>query len=45
MEYYSAIKINDFMKSADKWVELEKYHPELGNLITKNSTWTALTDK
>jgi hypothetical protein len=22
-EYYSAIKINDFMKSAGKWMELE----------------------
>ena len=23
MEYYSAIKKNDFMKFADKWMELE----------------------
>jgi hypothetical protein len=33
--YYSAIKNSDFMKLAVKWMELEKYHPELGNPATK----------
>ena len=28
MEYYSAIKKNEFMKFLAKWVELEKYHPK-----------------
>jgi hypothetical protein len=29
MEYYSAIKNNDIMKFAGKWIELEKKsHPE-----------------
>jgi hypothetical protein len=35
MEYYSAIKNNQFMKFLGKWMELEKYHPEWGNPITK----------
>jgi len=26
MEYYSAIKKNDFLKFADKWMELENNH-------------------
>ena len=38
MEYYSAIKINDFMKFFGKWMELE-------NIITKEHTWYALTDE
>jgi hypothetical protein len=28
MEYYSAIKNNEFMKFIGKWMELKKYHPE-----------------
>jgi len=28
MEYYSAIKNNDFMKFIGKWMELKKNHPE-----------------
>jgi hypothetical protein len=28
MEYYSAIKNNEFMKFLGKWMELQKYHPE-----------------
>jgi hypothetical protein len=45
MEYYSAIKNNDFMKFTDKWIYLEKYHPEWGNSITKEKTCYVLTDK
>jgi hypothetical protein len=37
MEYYSAIK-NDFMKFLGKWMELEKYHPEGSNPVTKEHT-------
>jgi hypothetical protein len=28
MEYYSAIKNNEFMKFLGKWIELENNHPE-----------------
>jgi hypothetical protein len=28
MEYYSAIKSNEFMKFLGKWMELENIHPE-----------------
>jgi hypothetical protein len=45
MEYYSAIKNNEFMKFLDKWVELEDIILKWGNPITKEHTWYALTDK
>jgi hypothetical protein len=28
MEYYSAIKNNEFMKFLGKWIDLNGYHPE-----------------
>jgi hypothetical protein len=31
MENYLAVKNNDIMKFAGKWLELEKSHPECGN--------------
>jgi hypothetical protein len=36
MEYYTAIKNNEFMKLLDKWVDLED--PKGGNPITKEHT-------
>jgi hypothetical protein len=33
------------MKFLHKWMELEKYHPEQSNPVTKAHTWCALTDK
>ena len=33
------------MKFLGKWMYLGGYHPEWGNLITKEHTWYALTDK
>ena len=42
VEYYSAIKNNEFMKSLGKWVER---HPKWGDSITKEHTWYALIDK
>jgi hypothetical protein len=33
------------MEFLGKWMELEKYHPEWGNPVTKEHTWYALTDK
>jgi hypothetical protein len=38
MEYYSAIKNDEFMKFLGKWMELKKCHPERGNPITKEHT-------
>jgi hypothetical protein len=35
MEYYSAVKNNDILKLASKWMELETNHPE----------WSAQTQK
>ena len=40
MEYYSAIKNNEFMKFLGKWMDLEDINP-----ITKEHTRYALTDK
>jgi len=37
MEYYSAIKNNDYMKFLGIWMELQKYC-ELGNPITEKLT-------
>jgi hypothetical protein len=45
MEYYSAIKSNDFMKFLGKCMELEKNQPEWGNPVRKEHAWYALTDK
>jgi len=45
MEYYSAIKNNDFMKFIDKWMELDNNILERCIPITKENTWYALTDK
>ena len=45
MEYYSAIKNNEFMKFLCKWNVSGGYHPEWGSLIIKEVTWYALTDK
>jgi hypothetical protein len=44
MVLYSAIKNEEFIKFSGKWIEIEN-HPEWGNLITKEHTWYALTDK
>jgi len=44
MEYYSAIKNNDFMKFIGKWMELENIILS-DDPITKKHTWYALTDK
>jgi hypothetical protein len=44
MEYYSAIKNNDFMKFAGKWMELENILSEVTQ-SQKESIWYALTDK
>jgi hypothetical protein len=44
MEYYSAIKTNDFMKFTDKLMKLEN-NPEWGYPVTKEHTWYGLTDK
>jgi len=45
MEYYSAIKNNDFMKSIGKWIELENIILSEVTQSQKNTTWYALTDK
>ena len=41
--YYSALKKNDILKFADKWMELEK--KKCGNLDPERQTWHALTHK
>ena len=43
MEYYSAIKNNDFMKFLGNWIELENIL--WGNPVTKERTWYVLTAK
>ena len=45
MEYYSAIKNNEFMKFLGKWLDLEDIILSEVNTITKEYTWYALTDK
>ena len=37
MKYYSAIKINDFMKFIGKWMELENIVSEVSNPVTMHS--------
>jgi len=44
MEYYSAIKNNDFMKFVGKWIGLENILSEVTQLQKKH-TWHAVTDK
>jgi hypothetical protein len=43
MEYYSAIKNNEFMKFLGKWMELENII--LSEVTQTQNTWFALTDK
>jgi hypothetical protein len=43
MEYYSAIKNNDFTKFTGKWMDLENIIL-WGNSVTKEHTWYVLTD-
>jgi hypothetical protein len=43
VEYYSAIKNHEFVKSLGKWMELENII--LSKVILKEHTWYALTDK
>jgi hypothetical protein len=45
MEYYSAIKNNDFMKFAGKWMELENIILSKVTQSQKKRTWYALTHK
>jgi len=45
MEYYSAIKNNDFMKSIGKWVELENIILSEVTQSQKNTKWCVLTGK
>jgi hypothetical protein len=45
MEYYSAIKNNEFMKFHRQMDGSRKYHPERGNPVSKEHTWYALSDK
>jgi hypothetical protein len=45
MEYYSAIKSNDIMKFAGKWMKLEKNHPERGIPDLETQTWLLFTYK
>jgi hypothetical protein len=42
MEYYSAIKNNDFLKFAGKTWE---YHPEWVDSATEEQKWYVLSDK
>jgi hypothetical protein len=42
MKYYSAIKINDFVKFLGKWMELEN---TIQREVTQSHTWYTLTDK
>ena len=43
MEYYSAIKNNEFMKYTGKWMDLENII--LREVTLKEHTWYVLTDK
>ena len=45
LEYYLAIKNNEFMKFLGKWMELENTIPSVVTQSQKNHTWCALTDK
>jgi hypothetical protein len=45
MEYYSAMKINEFVKFLGKWIELENIILSEVAQSHKEHTWYALTDK
>ena len=45
MEYYSAIKNNEFMKFLGKWMDLEGIILSEVTQSQKNAHWYALTDK
>jgi hypothetical protein len=45
MEYYSAIKNNEFMKFLGKWLKLENIILSEITQTTKEHTWYVLTDK
>ena len=45
MEYYSAIKKNEFMKFLGKWMDLESIILSEVTQIPKEHKWYALTDK
>lgn len=44
MEYYSAVKNNDFMKSIGKWMELENIILSEVTQAQNNHMWYAITD-
>ena len=45
IEYYPAIKNNEFIKFLGKWMELESIILKQGNPVTKECTCYALTNK
>ena len=45
VEYYSAIKNDEFMKFLGKWIELENIILSEVTYSQKKNTWYALTDK
>jgi hypothetical protein len=45
MEYYSAIKKNEFVKFLGKWLDLEVIILSEVTQSQKNSKWYVLTDK
>jgi hypothetical protein len=45
MEYYTAIKNNEFMKFFCKWMDGTRKYPDCGNLVTKEHAWYAFTYK
>ena len=45
MEYYSAIKNNEFMKFLGKWMELESVILSKVTQSQKEHTWYSLTNK
>ena len=42
IEYYSAIKNNDFMKFSDKWMELENFIPSEITQSQKNGMYSLI---
>ena len=45
MEYYAAIKNNEFIKFLDKWMDLEDIIPSDVTQSQKEHTWYAFIDK
>ena len=45
MEYYSAIRNNEFMKFLDKMDGSEEHHTKYGNPVSQDQSWYELTDK